>query len=248
MADSTLYDTTVQTEGTLALAHEKIIRVKRTGAWENITGDVNALAAVPTKIVVTRENYGNKGRTSESKLGDNYVVSFAAEAVRDNTGAIAQTWLVALLGIAKATGAANAVDVQVFDAKDPALGAIEGNFTVTVADLTTGYADKGGYTFTLTSNGVVRDVESPIAGTGVPVAESALPTLAAASENVYVRGYKVDAITAATIGGVAVTSIEQIPGEPNIVVLEVPTGTAGSAPIVLTNAIGVSVALPYTRA
>ena len=247
MADLSLYNSTVQTEGTLALAHEKIIRVKRAGVFENITGDVNSLAAVATAITVARENYGNKGRTSVSKLGDNYVISFAAEAVRDNTEAIAQSWLVALLAIGKATGAANGVDVQVFDAKDPALGAIEGNFTVAWVDLATAFAEKGGYTFTLTSNGVVRDIESPIAGSGVPVPESALPAGAGAGDRVYVHGYKVDAITAATIGGVAATSIEQIPNEPSLVVIELPTGSAGSAPIVLTNAVGVGTALPYTR-
>ena len=248
MADLSLYESTAQTEGTLALAHESILRLKRNGSWDNVTGDANNVAAVPTKIVVTRENYGNKGRNSESKIGDNWVITFAAEAVRDATGAIAQAWLVALLATAAASGAANKIDAQHFDAKDENLPAIEGSFSVAVAKLATGFADNGGYTFTLTSNGIVRDIVSPIAGTGVPVLESALPTGAAATENVYVRGYKVDAITGATIGGVEATSIEQIPGEPNIVVLELPTGTAGSAPIVLTNAVGASDALPYTRA
>ena len=247
MADLSLYNSTQQTEGTLALAHEKILRIKRSGAWENITGDANSVAAVPTAITVPRANYGNKGRTSMSKIGDNWVITFAAEAVRTSTGTIAQAWLVSLLAVARASGAGNMIEAQVFDAKDEALGAIEGRFSVSVVDLTTGFADAGGYTFTLTSDGVVKDVTSPIAGTGAPIVESALPTLAAASANVYVRGYKVNAITAATIGGVAVTSISQIPGEPNIVVIEVPTGTAGSAPIVLTNAVGVSSAFPYTR-
>lgn len=247
MADLSLFNSTVQTEGTLALAHEKILRVKRGGIFENITGDANNVAGVPTPIKVKRENYGNKGRDSERKIGDNWVLTFDVEAVRDNTGAIAQPWLVPLLNVAKASGTANLVDAQLFDAKDEALGAIEGTFSVQVADLKTGYADSGGYKFTLTSDGVVNDIVSPIAGTGVPVVESALPTAQIVGDNVYVRGYHVDAITAATIGGVAVSSISQIPGEPNIVVLEVPAGVAGSAPLILTNAVGASASFPYVR-
>ncbi|WP_120338132.1 hypothetical protein [Cryobacterium soli] len=247
MADSTFYDTTVQTAGTLALAHEKILRLKRNGNFENVTGDTNNLAGVPTAVSVTRENYGNKGLPSVNKIGDSWVISFDCEAIRDDTGAIAQPWLVPLINIAKGKGAGNKIDAQLFDAKDPALGAIEGTFTVEVVDFATGFADKGGYKVTLTSDGVVRQVTSPIAGSGAPLIASALPLNAVASANVYVRGSNVGAITAATIGGVAATSISQIPGEPNIVVLEVPAGSVGSAPIIVTNAVGASTAYAYTR-
>ena len=247
MADSTLYDTTQQTVGTLQLAHEKILRAKINAIFANITGDANNVAGVPTPVTVQRENYGNKGNPSVEKIGDSWVISWDCEAVRDNTGAIAQAWLVALLNIAKAKGGANKVDLQLFDAKDENLPAIEGTFSLVVVDFATGYADKGGYKFTATSDGVVDDIVSPIASNGLPVLESALPTGVGASGNVYVRGYHVDAITAATVGGVAVTSISQIPGEPNIVVLELPAGSAGSAPIILTNTVGASTALPYSR-
>ncbi|TFC59407.1 MULTISPECIES: hypothetical protein [unclassified Cryobacterium] len=250
MADNSLYETTQQTAGTLALAHEKLLRLKRNGNFENVTGDINNLAGVPSKIVVARENYGNKGRTSESKLGDNWVITFDVEAVRDDLGAIAQPWLVPLLNVGKATGAANKIDAQLFDAKDPALGAIEGTFTVEVVDFATGFADKGGYKVTLTSDGVVRQVTSPIAGSGAPIIASVLPLNQGAGSNIYVRGGNVSAITAAAVGGVVVPlvgGISQIPGEPNIVVLELPAGSAGSAPIVLTNANGASVAYPYVR-
>lgn len=247
MSDQTLYNTTEQTVGTLQLAHEKILRAKINAIFVNITGDANNIAGVPTAVTVARENYGNKGRPSVEKIGDSWVISWDCEAVRDNTGAIAQAWLVSLLNIAKAKGGANKVDLQLFDAKDENLPAIEGSFSLVVVDFATGYADKGGYKFTATSDGVVDDIVSPIASNGLPVIESALPLNAPASANVYIRGYHVDTITAATIGGVAVTSISQIPGEPNIVVLEVPAGTVGSAPIILTNAAGASTAFPYTR-
>lgn len=248
MADLTMYETTKQTEGTVTLAHERIIRLKRAGVFENITGDLNNLAPVATPITVPRENYGNKGRTSIQKIGDNWVIGFDAEGVRDANGAIAQPWLLDLIAAAKAKGVANFREFQVFDAKDPALGCTQGTYAVSVADLATNFADKGGFRFTLTSNGVVADVPSPIAGSGLPTLESALPTAKAAGQNVVVKGYGIGALTAATIGGVAATSITQISGSDNVVVLELPAGSAGSAPIIVTNSAGASTALPYVRA
>jgi hypothetical protein len=247
VADTTLFDTTVQTEGTLALAFEKILRVKRNAIFENITGDANNVAGVPTPIEVKRENYGNKGRDATQKIGDNWVLSFDVEAVRDATGAIAQPWLVNLLNVAKAKGSANFVDAQLFDAKDPALGATQGSYSVSVADLATGFADKHAYKFTLKSNGIVADIVSPIAGDGLPTMESALPTAQIESKNIVVKGYGLGALVSATIGGVAVSSITQISGQDNVVVLEVPAGVAGSAPIIVVNAAGASAALAYTR-
>lgn len=243
MADSTLYDTTIQTEGTLALAHEKILRVKRNGVFENITGDANNISGVPTKITVQRENYGNKGRNSERKIGDNWVLSWDAEAVRDNTGAIAQAWLVWLLNIAKATGEGNIAEFQLFDAKDPALGAIEGSFTIEVADLKTGFADSGGYKFTATSDGIVRDIVSPIAGDGKPVLESALPAGLTTGDQLVVKGYNLTDTTGLTIKAVSVPEFIVI--DSNTLVAVIPAAVSGSSPIIVTNPVGASTALPY---
>ncbi|MDJ0323169.1 hypothetical protein QMG61_05250 [Cryobacterium sp. PH31-AA6] len=244
---TTMFDAEVPTAGTIALAHEEILRIKRAGSFENVSGDINALVNTPTPITVAREAYGLKGTDSVSVIGYNQVITFTAEGIRDNLGRIAQAWLVALLVVARSTGAANKVSAQTFDAKDENLIALEGSYSVAAVKSSTGFKDKFVWTFTLTNDGPVAQITSPIAGTGIPVLDSALPANAIASANVYCRGYNVSAITAATIGGVPVTSISQIPGEPNIVVLEVPAGTAGSAPIILTNAVGASASYPYTR-
>lgn len=244
---TTIFDAEVPTAGTIALAHEEILRIKRAGTFENVSGDINALVNTPTPITVPREAYGLKGTDSVSVIGYNQVITFTVEGIRDNLGRIAQAWLVALLTIARSTGAANKVSAQTFDGKDENLIALEGSYSVAAVKSSTGFKDKFMWTFTLTNDGPIAQIASPVAGTGIPVLDSALPTAQIASGNVYVRGYHVDAITAATIGGVAVTSISQIPNEPNIVVLEVPAGTAGSAPIILTNAVGASASFPYVR-
>ncbi|MEB0264720.1 hypothetical protein [Cryobacterium sp. 10I5] len=244
---TTMFDAEVPTAGTIALAHEEILRIKRAGSFENVSGDINALVNTPTPITVAREAYGLKGTDSVSVIGYNQVITFTVEGIRDTLGRIAQPWLVALLNVARATGAANKISAQTFDAKDETLIALEGSYSVAAVKSSTGFKDKFVWTFTLTNDGPIAQITSPIAGTGIPVLDSALPTGKGANDNVYVRGFNVNAIISATVGGVAAMSISQIPNELNIVVVELPAGTAGSAPIILTNAIGASAALPYTR-
>src|SRR5690554_4191665 len=150
MADHTLYDTTVPSAGSLALAHQKILTVKQNGVFTNITGDINNLAGNPTPITVQREVYGTKGRQSQDIIGYNFAPSFSVEGVRDPVTkqlVPAQAWLVDLLNAAYAEGEDNKREFQWFDALDERLPAFEGKFSVAVADLNTGYADKGGWTF-----------------------------------------------------------------------------------------------------
>lgn len=247
MSDPTIYNATAQTAGTLALAHQKIIRVKRLGVFENITGDCNNVAGVPTPITVARENYGNKGLPSVQKIGDSWVITFDTEAVRDDNGAIAQPWLIALLNIAKAKGDDNQVEVQLFDGLDEDLGAIQGNFSVAVVDLNTGYADKGGYKFTLTSDGVVDDITSPIAGTGEPIIESSLTANGKTVGDVIVlRGYKFTGTTGVTIDAQAATKFQAI--DDYTLTAVIPASVSGAAAIIVTNAIGASDPFSYTAA
>lgn len=247
MSDTTLYDASVPTAGSVALAHQQIIRVKRNGVFENITGDVNNLLDTPSPVTVKREVYGTKGTDSSDIIGYNHVLTFDVEAVRDDSGAIIQTWLKALIAAGKAKGAANKVDAQVFDALDGSLDAIEGTFSVAWVPLNTGYADKGGYKFTLTSDGVVRDVPSPVAGDGKPSIESVpTPNGKTVGDQLVVRGYNLDSVTAGTIDGQAISKLVVV--DANTIVVLIPATVAGAAPIVLTNPAGASDPFTYTAA
>lgn len=243
----TIYDSTQQTAGTLAKSHEKILRIKRGGVFENVTGDANNLAAVPTPVTNPRENYGNKGMPSVEKIGDSWVITFDVEAVRDANGVIAQTWLSALITIAQASGGDNKVEAQVFDGRDENLKAIQGSFSVASADLSavnTNYSDKGSYRFTLTSDGVVDLVTSPIAGTGEPIIESATPTLQTVGDQIVLRGYKFTGTVSATVDSASV--VEFIVVDDYTLVLVIPATVTGAADIIVTNATGASAAFAYT--
>lgn len=249
MSDHTLYDTTAPSAGSLALAHQKILRLKQGGVFINITGDINNLAMNPTKITVNREVYGTKARPSEDIVGYSYAPTFSVEGVRDPVTkqlVASQNWVIDLLNAAVATGEDNKREFQQFDALDPRLPAFEGKFSVAVADLNNGYADKAGWTFTLASDGVVEQIESPVAGDGTAILESASPAGQAPGDLIVVRGYNLGSIASATIDGIPVVEIRAV--DDNAAVLQIPAAVAGSAPIVVTNATGPSAALPYAAA
>lgn len=250
MADTTLYDTMAPSEGSIALAHQRLIRLKLDGVFINITGDVNNLALNPTKIAVPREVYGQKGRTSEDIIGYNYAPTFNVEVVRDPVTkqiVAAQAWFKDLVAAAFSEGAANKREFQLFtDALDENMPVVEGTFSVAYSEANTGYADKGVVTFTLANDGEVPRIPSPLAGTGEPILESATPSGQTVGDLIKVRGYKLGTMVSATIDGQAVT--ERLPIDDYTVALQIPATVSGSAPIIITNTVGASAPLPYTAA
>jgi hypothetical protein len=249
MTDQTLYDTTAPSEGSVALAHQRILRLKQAGAFVNITGDINNLALNPTPITVAREVYGTKGRTSQDNTGYNFAPTFDVEVVRDPVTkqiVAGQSWVIDLVNAAYSEGGLNKRDFQIItDALDERFPAFEGRFSVAVTEGNTGYADKGILRFKIQNDGVVRRLaESPIAGDGTPMLESASPAGQAPGDLIVVRGYGLGSMTAATIDGQAVAEFRAV--DDNTAVLLIPTTVSGSAPVIVTNGAGTSEPLPYT--
>ncbi len=251
MPDSTLYDTTTISQGSLALAHQWLIRQKVAGAWINITGDVNNLDPAPSPITVQREAYGTKGRTSQDITGYNFAPTFDVEVIRDPVTqqiVAAQSWLIDLMSAAVSEGGLNKREFQIItDALDPRMPAFEGSFSVAFARGTSGYADKAVLRFTLNNDGVVRRITSPVAGTGVATIETVQPTAQAAGVMVAVRGSGLGSYVSATVQAKPVTLARVV--DDSTLVIQIPTGvTAGAAPVVVTNAKGASAAFAYTAA
>lgn len=251
MSDPTLYETTAPSQGSLALAHQRLIRQKVNGVFMNITGDVNNLALNPSPITVQREVYGTKGRTSTEIIGYNFAPSFNVEVIRDPATkqiVAAQTWLIDLMNAAYSEGGLNKRDFQIItDALDERFPAFEGTFSVAVTEANTGYADKGVLTFTLNNDGVVEKLAvSPIAGTGEPILETASPAGQTVGDLIVIRGYGLATTVSATIDAAAVTELRIV--DDNTLVVQIPAAVSGSAPIVVTNAVGASNSLAYTAA
>lgn len=250
MGDTTLYDETAPSAGSVALAHEKLLRMKLAGTYRNITGDINNLALNPTPVTVTREVYGTKGANSTNVLNHNYAPSFNVEVVRDPATkriVVAQDWVIDLYKAAFSKGEANKREFQIFpDALDERMPVFEGKFSVSVTEANTGYADKNVLSFTLNNDGDIAQIDSPLAGTGVPELESVSPAGQAAGDQVAIRGYFLTGATAVTFGGVEVEEFTVV--DDYAIVAVIPATVSGTVPVVVTNAKGASTPINYAAA
>ncbi|TFD80914.1 hypothetical protein E3T53_04445 [Cryobacterium psychrophilum] len=85
----------------------------------------------------------------------------------------------------------------------------------------------------------------PAPGTALPTITSALPTGMGAGSTVELVGTGFTGATAVTVGGVAAAMFTV--NSATSITLAMPTGSAGSSPIVVTTPVGASVAKAYTR-
>ncbi len=143
-----------------------------------------------------------------------------------------------------------AVEVRYYDSEG-ADYAFQGIFSVDVARQTTGNAEIGGWTVTLTSRGPIKVIANPYAENpveGAPAISSALPAAAVAGSQLTIKGSGFTGTTGATgvkVGAVNATSYV-VAGD-NVIVAVVPAGSAGSAPITVTRGSEASDPFPYTR-
>ncbi len=80
---------------------------------------------------------------------------------------------------------------------------------------------------------------------GVPTVVSALPSAQTASKPLQIKGVRFTGTTGVTVGGVAATNLTVV--DDLTLLVTMPAGSAGSAPIIVTNATGPSSSFSYTR-
>lgn len=91
-------------------------------------------------------------------------------------------------------------------------------------------------------------IANPIAGATVPIISSVTPSGAGAAAAIAIIGQNFTGVTGAThvtIGGVNATSYTV--QSDSLITAVMPAGSAGSAPVIVTNVAGASAAFPYTR-
>lgn len=101
-------------------------------------------------------------------------------------------------------------------------------------------------TFTFTVDGQLSRITNPFAAALAPVVLAATPGGAAAGALVQITGQGFATATLVKFAAVTVT-VYQILGD-TVIEAVMPAGSAGSAPVTVTNPIGVSNSLAYTRA
>jgi hypothetical protein len=112
----------------------------------------------------------------------------------------------------------------------------------------TGVADLEEITVTFKGDGVLTRITNPYASAAVPVITSASPTAVAAAGQVTITGsgFLGTVVTSGVkFGGTNATSWVVL--SDSVIVAIMPAGSAGSAAVLVTNAIGASAAFPYTR-
>lgn len=113
----------------------------------------------------------------------------------------------------------------------------------------TGVTDVEEVTATFTGDGVLFDITNPYQATSVPTIQAVSPTGAAAGTAVAITGSGFTGTLSTTgvkFGGVNASGFTVISDA--LIVATMPSGSAGSAPVIVTNGAGASAAFPYTRA
>lgn len=127
--------------------------------------------------------------------------------------------------------------------------AYQGRAIVEVTPSKTGVADLNELAVTLTGDGALAEIVNPYAPSAVPSITSATPSGAAAGAQVQIKGSGFTGTVPTTgvkFGATNATSWVVVSDQ--LIVAVVPTGSAGSAPVKVTNATGASADFPYTRA
>lgn len=246
MANHDVWDAIAATDGTPAQGFEFLLDIVMPDGSTVTTADVADLNPAFTAKTRARNTYASKGVDQALKYGDNLVLTWNHEPVRDSNGAY-QPELNALIQASRLNGRDNIMTLRVYDA----LGAdyaFEANFSIAVTRGGTGWDDKSWYAITATQYTPVQWITNPVLSGNVPVLTSAAPAGADAGDTVYIQGRNLTGVSGAsavkfgTTAGTNATALSD-----TLLSVTVPAGSAGAAPITVTNTAGVSDALPYTR-
>lgn len=252
MANHDVWDAVAQTDGTPANSFEFLLRIQPgTGGAHVQTADVNNVNPAFTAKNRNRETYAAKGVDSANKYGENLVLTFDVEAVRDTNGAF-QPVLQDLIDASKSLGAANRRSIQAFDA----LGAdyaFQSQFAIQVSRTGTGYDEAAFFTVTATQYGATTWIDNPVLTGNVPFLTSVAPLSAAGAAHVFIQGEGffldgvADVIGASHVkfGSTNATSYTVL--SDTLIDAVVPGTGAADLPITVENSAGVSNAIDFER-
>lgn len=244
MANHDVWDAITQEAGTPAASFEFLADVYRGGSFHRFA-DITNLNPAFTPKTRARQTYAAKGVDQAIKYGDNLVLSWDHEAVRDENG-LYQDDLQDFLDASKANGTDNLRRIRVYDA----LGAdyaFDAWFSISATRTNTDWDSGGFYTITATQYDFLGWIANPVLTGNVPLITLVTPTQAADGATVYIQGEEFTGVTGATavkFGGVNAASYTfQNDG---LIVAVVPALSAGSAPIIVTTPDGASAEFPWT--
>lgn len=213
--------------------------------WVAFRG-INDLNPPITPNLQAADDYDSNGWSSFEKTMQAWVLTI--KALRKTTAGVfdpgQELVRASQLGFADAAR----VNVRWYD-RNGAPEAFQGVGIVGWVPSKTGVADLDEITCTLTGDGILTPITNPYTAAAVPVILSASPSGVAAGGIVNITGTGFAGATgAAAVKFGATNATSYIVVSDNTIVAVMPTGSAGSAPITVTNPAGTSTPLPYTRA
>lgn len=209
----------------------------------------------PTPKTQDATTYDDKGSTAQEVSGWDWALAFSTNINRSATTGQYLPEIEALRQrtLPGAIGEAAEVDVRWYhkpeSGKPNPVDAGRGFATVSYSRQNTGpNGETEVWAWSLTGVGSYVPIENPWTGWGVaakPTLQSATPSGATAGQQVLITGTRFEGVTGVKFGATNASSYVVI--SPTTIVAVVPTGSAGSAAVTVTNGEGASDALPYTR-
>lgn len=167
MTTPTTFEDVKPTPGAASNAFEKILEIQPYGdgtptdaSWTNVP-DIDAFNPTRPPITADTATYAHKGGSSNTKVGEDFNLTFNVLKIRqvDNDY---QDYYLTLLRASEGEGTANLIHYRYYDALG-ASEAYQGIASVQVAPSSTGKTDKGWETVTLTGDGRAKPIDNPIA-------------------------------------------------------------------------------------
>jgi hypothetical protein len=173
--------------------------------------------------------------------------SIVVKLFRISTGGVLNAAQQLLVGRIGQFGSNARIYVRWYDSTGRVDQSWSGLAIVEMANSKTGVADLDEDTFTFTGDGILTPISNPYAATSVPLLATATPTGQGAGKIITLSGSSFTGTTGITIGGVSVAAGAFTVQSDGLITFVVPAGSAGSAPIIVTNGTGASASFPYTR-
>ncbi|SOD72720.1 IPT/TIG domain-containing protein [Jatrophihabitans sp. GAS493] len=213
--------------------------------WLTVPGRVdNAPAFTPTKADSTDVDSGGFKSITVTDMAWTVVIKYNRLSVGGTPNAVQQ--------MIEATegqfGDSGELYVRWYET-DGGTYAKSGRAVVTIVRSKTGEPDLSEITATFDGDGAASTISNPYAPAKAPVVLSATLSGAAAGAQVTILGqFFTGVVPASGVKFGAVTATVTSVVSDGTIVAVMPAGSAGSAPVTVTNATGASNALPYTRA
>ena len=214
------------------------------GGWVEVKGIYSLKPAVNPNLVDTSA-YDTNGWDSFEITGNAW--SLASSFWRRTTTGVYDPAQELLRARQAQFGDAARVGVRWYD-KNGGPEAFQGVAIVGWERANDGVKDADAAQVSLTGDGILTPISNPGVAAAAPVVLAASPSGVAAGGQVQITGSGFTGTVASTgvkFGATAATSWVVV--SDNLLVAIMPTGTAGSAAITVTNAVGTSAAFAYTR-